>query len=485
MGRIYQPMSREAVSRYPSMESNEYGARPGLSLAQAQQVIYDFLLEIVKIWHPQDVLEEFRHLFVHHTDSVSSQTLPALHVILFANNETEFRNTIKRCCYILVNNWEVARQFDAIQDLVDLFSDPLIQRRTLSPTLKRLRHWLTRFLESEDFEELRLFAARYAEERTLNRPDDWTARYTPYLLVPQYINENNPVEQRQAARALSRRLKDKFKFDLAMYTAHSQSGQTRDRPVVNPTALGDSALRLVKAIVARRGEFSYRNLARLFLEQIKESSYGDFKKSLTCYLLYTVSGNPISKQIQEKLDARLVNLYTESDYEPWDSSLVLRTSNRVVDYLMTEDQTQPSPLFSMVLSQGNALTLAIILLKLVLVSRQTLPYIETRIATLIRYYEQFPRSECQWVINFLEVFQITFAIYGDNTEYNLVKVTQHDQRPEALFLGDRQGLDAFRVFSQKLNQVRPDVLTSADLAAGEEDHFSEEEIDELNLDEQT
>ncbi|MBD2234992.1 hypothetical protein H6G07_25800 [Phormidium tenue FACHB-1052] len=473
------------MSRYPSMESNEYGARPGLSLAQAQQVIYDFLLEIVKIWHPQDVLEEFRHLFVHHTDSVSSQTLPALHVILFANNEAEFRNTIKRCCYILVNNWEVARQFDAIQDLVDLFSDPLIQRRTLSPTLKRLRHWLLRFLESKDFEELRLFAARYTEERTLNRPDDWTARYTPYLLVPQYINENNPIEQRQAARALSRRLKDKFKFDLAMYTAHSQSGQTRDRPVDNPTALGDSALRLVKAIVARRGEFSYRNLARLFLEQVKESSYGDFKKSLTRYLLYTVSGNPISKQIQERLDARLVDLYTESDYEPWDSSLVLRTSNRVVDYLMTEDQKQPSPLFSMVLSQGNALTLAIILLKLALVSRQTLPYMETRIATLIRYYEQFPRSECQWVINFLEVFQITFAIYGDNTEYNLVKVTQREQRPEALFLAERQGLDTFRIFSQKLKQVRPDILASADLAVGKEDHFSEEEIDQLNLDDQT
>lgn len=446
------------------MESNEYGARPGLSLAQAQQVIYDFLLEIVKFWHPQDVLQEFRHLFIHHTDSVSSQTLPALHVILFANNEPEFRNTIKRCCYILVNNWEVARQFDAIQDLVDIFSDPLIQRRTLSPTLKRLRHWLTRFLESDDFEELRLFAARYTEERTLNRPEDWTARYTPYLLVPQYINEDNPIEQRQAARALSRRLKDKFKFDLAMYTAYSQNGQDRDRPVDNPTALGDSALRLVKAIVARRGEFSYKNLARLFLEQIKESSYGDFKKSLTRYLLYTVSGNPISKQIQEQLDARLINLYTESDFELWDSSLMLRTSNRIVDYLMTEDQEQPSPLFSMILSQGNALTLAIILLKLVLISRQTLPYMETRVASLIRYYEQFPRSECQWVINFLEVFQITFAIYGDNTEYNLVKVTQRDQGTTALFLAERQGLDAFRIFSQKLNQSHPGALGNPDLA---------------------
>ncbi|PSN11781.1 hypothetical protein C7293_22900 [filamentous cyanobacterium CCT1] len=455
------------------MESNDYSSRPGLTLAQAQQVIYDFLLEIVKIWHPEDVLEEFLHLFIHHTDSVSSQTLPALHVILFANDEQEFRNTIKRCCYILVNNWEVARQFDAIQALVDIFSDPLIQRRTLSPTLKRLRNWLIRFTESYDFEELRLFAARYAEERTLNRPDEWASRYTSYLLVPQYINEANPVEQRQAARALSRRLKEKFKYDLAMYTAYGQSGQAHGRNIENPTVLGDSALRLVKAIVARRGEFSYKNLARLFLAQVKDSSYGEFKVSLTRYLLYTVNSNPISKQIQDHLDARLVELYAEFDPQALDTSLVLRTCNRVVDYLMTEDQEQPSPLFSLVLSQGNALTLAIILLKLVLVSRHTLPYLEARMASLIRYYEQFPRSECQWVINFLEVFQITFAIYGDNIEYNLVKVDPRAGELKAEFLSDRPSVEAFRIFSQTLKHSYPK-LSEADEELTGEDGLMEE-----------
>jgi hypothetical protein len=442
------------VSRYSSIEQNEFGPRHGLSLVQAQQVIYDFLLEIVKIWHPDDVLEEFRHLFIQHTDSVSSQTLPALHVILFANNENEFRNTIKRCCYILVNNWEVARHFDAIQSLVDLFADPLLQRRTISPTLKRLRYWLIKFIQSEDFEELRLFAARYSEERTLNRPDEWANRYTSYLLVPQYVNEANPIEQRQAARSLSRRLKEKFKFDLAMYTAYGDLGEVNGRAVKNPTALGDNALRLVKAIVARRGEFSYKNLARLFLEQTQDSTYKEFKGSLTRYLLYTVSANPISLQIQDYLDTRLADLYSDSDPQSWDSSLLLRTSNRVIDFLMTENQEQPSPLFSMILSQGNALTLAIILLKLVLISRQSLPYLEARIASLIRYYEQFPRGECQWVINFLEVFQITFAIYGDNIEYNLVKIDDVDETDvRTTFLSSQQNLETFRIFSQTLNKI--------------------------------
>jgi hypothetical protein len=440
------------------MEWNDDVYRSGLSLPQAQQVIYDFLLDIVKAWPPDDVLDEFRHLFIQHIDSVSSQTLPALHVILFSNDEVEFRNTLKRCCYILVNNWEVARQFDYIQALVDVFDDPLLHRRTLSPTLKRLRHWLSNFIASQDFQDLKLFAARLTGDRTINRPGEWVNRYTSYLLVPQYINEANPLEQRQAARALSRRLKDQFKFDLAMYTAYSQSAVPPRQSIKNPTALGDSTLRLIKAIVAKRGDFSYRNLARLFLEQTKYASYASFKASLTKYLLYTVNANPIARQIDSHLQMKLSPLYTEFDNQPLDASLLLRTSNRVIDYLITENQEQPSPLFSLVLSQGNALTLAIILLKLVLISRNSQLYLEVRIADLIRYYERYPRHECQWVINFLEVFQVTFAIYAENTEYNLVRVEEPATDQNSLLTYSLEELEAFRIFSQKmgLSRFNPD-----------------------------
>jgi hypothetical protein len=446
-------MSTNPVLSYRSMEWNP---QPGLSLGQAQQAIYHFLLDIVKHWPPEDVLEEFRHLFIHHAESVSDQALPALHIILFANDEAEFRNTLKRCCYILVNNWEMARRFDAVQGLVQVFEDPLLQRRTLSPTLKRLRKWMQNFIASQDFEELKLFAARLTEDRTINHPGDWVNRYTSYLLVPQYVNEANSIEQRQAAKALSRRLKEKFKFDLALYTAHSQSALPRRQTVQNPTVLGDSVLRLIKAIVAKRGEFTYHNLANLFLEQTKDTSYGNFKAMLPKYLLYTVRGNPIAQKIYDHLQPRLATIYPEYDADPLDASLLLRTSNRVIDCLMTENRETPSPLFSLVLSQGNALTLAIVLLKLVLISRSSQIYLEVRIADLIRYYEQFPTEECQWVINFLEVFRVTFAIYTDNIEYNLVQIKAPSlpRSSGGIITDPLDNLDTFRIFSQKLN--RPD-----------------------------
>lgn len=448
------------------MEFQEHSHQGRLTLSQAQEIIYKFLLELVKTCAPDQVLQEFRHLFIHHDESSGTDTIPALHIILFANDEAEFRNTLKRSCYILVNNWEVARNYKAIQALVDLFSDPLLYRPTFSPTLKRLRQWLLGFIRSQDFQDLELFAARYSEERTINRPGEWTNRYATYLLVPQYTNEANPIEQRRAARALSRRLKDQFKFDLAMYTAYSQGARLNRRSVKNPTALGDSALKFIKAIVAKRGEFSYRNLAHLFLEQVKDSSYANFKTNLPFYLLYTVRANPIAEQIQAHLTSRLAALYGDCNQEVLNHSLVLRTCNRLIDCLMTEDRENPSYLFTLVLSQGNALTLAVILLKLILISRSSNLYLEVRIADLIRYYEQFPTTECQWVINFLEVFRVTFAIYGENIEYSLVRVNSipdFSLRQNGQFSNNGSGhgsLDAapnssddwetFRIFSQML-----------------------------------
>ncbi|MEM9005791.1 MAG: hypothetical protein AAGE59_19985 [Cyanobacteria bacterium P01_F01_bin.86] len=425
-----------------------YG-QSSLTVQEAQEAIFSYLLAIVRHWPVEDVLSEFQQLFFENIETVSSDVSAAVYTLLFSNNEQEFFNTLKRSCYILVNNWEVARQYEAIRGLIELFEDPNLLRYTVSPTLRRLREWMLSFIDSQDYKELRLFLARFSEEA---KQSQWTSRYTSYLLVSQYVNTENPVEQREAARALSRRLKDKFKFDLAMYTAHSQSTLPHHRNLKNPTALGDGVLRLIKAIVARKGAFSYKNIARLFLEQVKGLNYISFKKSLMEYLTYSINQPEVVKVLKQHLGNKLDELYCEYDAEVTDPSLHLRTCNRVIDYLMTEDQKSPSPLFTLLLSQNSPISLAVLLLKLVLISRNSHHYLEARIADLIRYYEQFPRAQCAWVINFLEVFQVTFAIHAENVEYNLILTEQtqkknlnHNSRS---FTPDE--LEACRIFSRMI-----------------------------------
>jgi hypothetical protein len=95
------------------------------------------------------------------------------------------------------------------------------------------------------------------------------------------------------------------------------------------------------------------------------------------------------------------------------------------------------------MSQGNPLTLVIVLLKIILICPNARTHLENCIAKLIQYYVDYPEDECKWVINFFEIFNITFAIHADNVQYNLIKMDA--KRPDGK---SEAALDTYRVFSQ-------------------------------------
>src|SRR6478672_1250828 len=269
-------MSRDVLSDGHKPESIVKRRKTEQSVHHAQDLIYRFLLDIVKKSPPEDVLQEFKRLFIYYEpDATNTIALHELSNIIFFNNEAEFKNTLKRSCYILINNWDASRNYKPIKDLVELFNDLKISQSTLSPTLSRLRKWLFNFVNSKDFQDIKLFSLRHEEPSNVH----WSQRYTSYLLVPQYVDLSNPVEQREAARAVSQKMKERFKFDLAMYTARSQSAISKESIPKIPTNLGDDVLRVVKVIIAKRGRFSYKNLANIFLSQTNNILYKDFKKT--------------------------------------------------------------------------------------------------------------------------------------------------------------------------------------------------------------
>jgi hypothetical protein len=406
------------------------------STNQAQETLYRFLLEIVKQWSPEEVLLEFKRLFFFQTDAVTSEAAQALHQLVKRNNSVEFRNTLKRSCYILINNWDAARQYKPIQELVQSFQDSTIANP--------LKDWIEDFRNSKDYADLKLFTARYEDQQK----EKWVNRYTSYLLVPQYVDTRNPIEQREAARALSRQLKDRFKFDLAMYIARSQAATSPERLPKNPTALGDNVLMLIKAIVTRRGQYSYENLANIFVNQIQNLNYKQFKQSLQKYLIFLVDQqSEFAAAFQAKLAEKLEMLYVDYDENVLNDALILRTCNRVIEYLTSENRKEPSPLFILLLSHGNPMTLVIVLLKLVLICPASRSHLEARIAELICYYDQLPEQDCNWIVNFLEIFSVTFAIHAENVQYNLVKVQEAPPTQTTL--------DHYRIFSQMKPIIRP------------------------------
>lgn len=451
------------IQQETSLQIAEY--RRGLQ--RAQDRIFRFWLDQVKKESPDQILHEFNRLFIHHDESADTTVIRALYEILIANDREEFINTLKRSCYILINNWAAARNHQAIQKLVDqVFTDAALEDCTASLMLNRLREWVAYFVESKDYSDLKLFAARYDEHKEENH---WSERYTSYLLVNQYVNLKNSPEQREAAKTRAQQLKERFKFDLAMYTARSHLAAIRKDQPKNPSSLGDEVLALIKLIVAKRGTFSYNNLANIFLEQTKDLYYDDFKQSLQNYLIYSVDNRDCVEALKIKLSKKLKPLYREYDDQHITEALVLRTCKRVIEFLTTENNKTPSSLFVLLLSQGHPITLVIILLKVTLICKPVHTHLEACLGSLIEYYINYPEQECRWVVNFLEILKITFVIYDDTVQYNLLNMSSKNLTNQVPL-----SLENYRIFSQRRWQLEAEAAEAAEAGNSVESNGSSE-----------
>ncbi|AFZ24548.1 hypothetical protein Cylst_2318 [Cylindrospermum stagnale PCC 7417] len=406
----------------------------------AQERIYSFFGKIVKQWTPEEVLQEFNRLFIDCLDLENADSVTGIYALFLEDKEQDFRNTIKRCCYIIVNNWDTKRKTKYIQELVALFANYKVSQTTSNfPRINIYKSWLNNFVNSHDFEELKIFSSRYEVQTQGN----WSRRYTAYLLVAQSFNKNNPTEQKEAARKLSKQMKDKFKFDLAMYIARSQFVSFSTTNYKNPSILGDNVLRLIKMIIVKNGAFSYDNIANIFINQTKDQTLGEFKENILKYLFYSLETQEFVEILRHDLAEKLSFWKVEHNGEIITKEFLLSICNRVINCLTTENGKQPSALFILLLSQGHALTLVIVLLKIILICKNSRTHLEICIAHLITYYEKYPVEQCKWLIHFMEIFNIAFSIYAEDVEYSLIKMKQDEENSEP-----QLNLDAYRVFSQ-------------------------------------
>jgi hypothetical protein len=393
------PSEEHTVTHVTSRQTSTFEA--------AQETIYAYLLDIIKQWSPDDVLKEFRHLFIQDDDPINSNVIRAIYEIVFANDRQEFHYTMKRSCYILVNNWVSKRKYNYIQKLLEILNDPIAKRKSLSPMVDRLRGWIQEFAKSEDYQKLELYAQAKFQEQAR-----WNSRYTPILLSTQYNDLRNPIEQREAARNRALQLRCRFKFDLAMYMARFESAGI-DSQLQNPTDVGDDILRVIKLIVAKRDTYSYANMASVFSKTTQGQNYKKFKQSLKDYLLCYGESQQFSDTLKLNLWHKLDSLYESWNDQQLTDTMLLKTCNKLIDYLTTDKRRQPSPLLESLISQGNPLTVVMLLLKIVLICQPARIRLEACIADLIMYYEKSPES-CDWMTNFIEIFTIIFAIYADN-----------------------------------------------------------------------
>ncbi len=380
------------------------------SIEQAQESIYSFLLDIVKQWSAEVVLQEFISLFIQQDNSANLDSVQAINELIAWNNESEFHYTLKRCCYILINNWKANKKERYIYQLIETLSNIGNREYSYSLASDRLKSWMQNFINSKDYEELKLFASKCQGQV------HWKDCYNSNLLVPQHNNIKKPIE-RQTAQERTKPLQYRSKFDLAMYMARSPSANNKQSK--NPTHLGNEVLRLIKIIVAKREPSSYANIANIFIKQNKHTSPQELKQRLYKYLIFSTEDRDVVNTSKLVSSQKLSFLNAECNEKNLTVALLPRTCNRIIDCLTTENHRTPSSLFSSLLSQGNHMTLVIVLLKVILICKVSRPHLQTCIAELSQYYEDAPEIESKSVNNFIEIYKVMFAIYVDNLAVKL------------------------------------------------------------------
>jgi len=399
-----------------------------------EEIVYDFWIEIVKNWDSEAVLQEFFATFW----NLDSSCAPVNRAILsyLRDEKGAFDVLIKRSFYILINNWYINRNYQAAETLLkQIETAPEDEYEIIDPQLGQLRNRVRDFLKGSDYQDIRHCAFQHCQ--------GWSSRYRSFLLVPQYMNPKNSPEQQEVARKLSKQLREQYKFDLAMYIARSHVGSPPVRPVQNPTQLGDAVLELLKKTISTQRIYSYTHQAELFLKATANVSYWNFKTALPEYLtLHQGEQNPINI-LREKISERLESLYLNHDEKPLNKSLRIRTCNRLIEFLTTEDERNPSFIFNLMMGRGSALTLAILLLKLILLCQSSRTHLELKISQLIRFYKKHEEERCRNFILFLEIFNLVFTIFTENVQYHLVKIDRDEVSGPLI-----DDLSAYRLFCQ-------------------------------------
>lgn len=426
-----------------------------ISIDKAQQHIYDFFLEIIKHCQADEILEQFNRLFIQYEEISNITAYYALGEIIFHDREDEFKHTILRCCYILNNNWALNGNLNACQQLVDLFLSNSIGVPTRIHKLKKLREWLQDFVKSDEYNTLRSISGRPGIRKIYH---DWCDRFSSYLLISEYTDFNKSAEQRQYAETMSRKIKKQFKFDLAMYTARIDSKSDLNSQRHNPTTLGDGVLILIKRVLNKQGHEGLRTVAKRFRSQVKDMTVADFKENLLTYLGISQDRLEIPEVIRLTIVEKIEHFQEHQNDQFMTSSLLYVGCNRILQYILLNERRHPSDFLQLSLENNNFLNPVILLLKVVLLFPKSRLYLENYIAELIRFYSNYDESECRSFITFLDVLNVTLAIFDEDTDYSLVRMKNIEND-----ISDAN-LENYRVFSQskKLSDLHNQTISSQD-----------------------
>jgi hypothetical protein len=398
-----------------------------------EQIVYEHFIHVVRTESPANVLERFRSLFIEGVTYTDSRIWSAIETLAFEKTaEQNFPLIINRCCYIVVNHWQMQPSWHShIASLVQMLGNLHDVRMTYSRTVRRLRQLLQVYLQSDDYPKLkRLNAVLNGESSgkdTIGEKQLGTliSRY-PYLYEHTLVSEERTFENVETIKRVQRNLRQEQETNLSHYLTYqvrrsrikAQLGRdaANNLPAVsNPTLLSTKELGMAFGQFAGKaeGNSSYRDLSRGFVSQLEmQPIIKTFKGDLYDYIVSGVDSSYGKRSFNDRLYKAIYSISPDRDYQPLDEIGLLRTCTHVLNHLVVESPNRPQHFvfMDMISNLGTVFTTGL-LLKIVLICQKVKPLLESRLSILFNHYESSKCKGVPWLVKSLETWNVAGAIH--------------------------------------------------------------------------
>jgi hypothetical protein len=398
-----------------------------------EQIIYEHFLYVVKTEPPVRVLERFRSLFIEGVNYSDSRILSTIETLAFEKTaEENFPLIINRCCYILVNHWQMqpAGQIP-VANLVGMLENLNDVRMTYSRVVRRLRQLLHLYLQSDDYPKLKrlnfvLNGNRDGKITIAEQPLGSLITRYPYLYQHSLISEERTFENVETIKRVQRDLHHQQEQNLSHYLTYqvrrsrikAQLGRdaANNLPLVeNPTLLSTKELGMAFGQFAGKaeGNASYQDLSRGFVSHLQmQPTIKTFKGDLYDYIVSGVDSSYGSRSFNDRLFKTIESILPDRDYQRLDEIALLRTCTHILNHLVIESPKKPQHfVFIDMISNLGAVFSTGLLLKIVLICNKVKPLLESRLSILFDHYESSQCKGVPWLVKSLETWNVAGAIH--------------------------------------------------------------------------
>jgi hypothetical protein len=411
-----------------------------------EQIIYEHFIHVVRTETPSKVLERFRTLFIEGVNYSDSRILATIESLAFERTaEQSFPLIINRCCYIIVNYWQMQPGGHVpVATLVGMLEHLHDVRMTYSRVVRRLRQLLHIYLQSDDYPKLkRLNFVLNGESSSKNtiaeRPLGTLINRYPYLYEHSLVSEERTFENVETIKRVQRDLRREQEINLSHYLTYqvrrsrikAQLGrEAADNlpTVINPTLLSTKELGMAFGHFAGKaeGDATYQDLSRGFVSHLEmQPIVKTFKGDLFDYIVSGVNPSYGKRSFNDRLYKAIYSISPDRDYQRLDEIGLLRVCTHVLNHLVIESPSNPQHFvfMDMINNLGSVFTTGL-LLKVVLICQKVKPLLESRLSILFNHYESSQCKGVPWLVKSLENWNVAGAIHFGKVDASALNFLQ-------------------------------------------------------------